>query len=165
MIRDLHTTIAAGRDVAELLVLAVLLHVQGSHAFLHDTGAPADLRGHAAMLGWQAAGNHGAPEMLGMAAFGSANGLLATGEFDLAQAVLDSVTVPTTTGQAEHLEGSRAVRRTMGLCFVLCRSARPARGGDPGCRRFAGAGVGVVSARSLGPTKSVRSSQVWLPDP
>ena len=39
LIRDLHTTITAGRDVAELLVLAVLLHVQGSHAFLHDVVA------------------------------------------------------------------------------------------------------------------------------
>ncbi len=46
--------------------------------------------------------------------------------------------------------GSRAVRRNVGLCFVSCRSARPARGGDPGCRWFAGAGAGVVSAGSVG---------------
>jgi transcriptional regulator with XRE-family HTH domain len=36
LIRDLHTTMAAGRDVGELLGVAVMLHVQGSHAFLHD---------------------------------------------------------------------------------------------------------------------------------
>ena len=127
LVRDLHTTIAARRDVTELLVLAVLLHVQGTHAFLHDTGAPADLRGHAAMLGWQAAGHHGAPEMLGMAAFGSANGLLATGELDLAHAVLDSVTVPTTTGRAEQLEGMLALSRSL----VAAADRRPGDVGAP----------------------------------
>jgi len=127
LVRDLHTTIAARRDVTELLVLAVLLHVQGTHAFLHDTGAPADLRGHAAMLGWQAAGHHGAPEMLGMAAFGAANGLLATGELDLAHAVLDSVTVPTTTGRAEQLEGMLALSRSL----VAAADRRPGDVGAP----------------------------------
>jgi transcriptional regulator with XRE-family HTH domain len=127
LVRDLHTTIAAGRDVAELLVLAVLLHVQGSHAFLHDVGAPADLRGHAAMLGRQAAWEHGEPDMLGMAAFGSANGLLAAGELDLAQAMLDSVTVPTTTGRAEQLEGMLALSRSL----VAAADRRPGDVGAP----------------------------------
>ncbi|MDQ3987875.1 MAG: helix-turn-helix domain-containing protein [Actinomycetota bacterium] len=129
LVRDLHTTIATGREVAELLGLAVLLHVQGSHAFLHDVGAPADLRGHAALLGRQAAESNGDPDMLGMAAFGSANGLLAAGEFDLAQAVLDSVRVPTATGQAEQLEGMLGAVPVAG-----------GRGGPPacGCRRPTG---------------------------
>ncbi|MGH3978900.1 MAG: helix-turn-helix domain-containing protein, partial [Pseudonocardiaceae bacterium] len=70
LVRDLHTSLAAGRDVAELLVLAVLLHVQGSHAFLHDVGAPADLRWHAAMLGRQAAREHGGPDMPGRVRLG-----------------------------------------------------------------------------------------------
>ncbi|MBV9013197.1 MAG: helix-turn-helix transcriptional regulator [Pseudonocardiales bacterium] len=39
LIRDLHTTLAVGRDVEELFAVAVMLHVQGSHAFLHDAGA------------------------------------------------------------------------------------------------------------------------------
>ncbi|MGH4019951.1 MAG: helix-turn-helix domain-containing protein, partial [Pseudonocardiaceae bacterium] len=121
LVRDLHTSLAVGRDVAELLVLAVLLHVQGSHAFLYDVGAPADLRWHAAMLGRQAAREHGGPDMLGLAAFGSANGLLAAMELDLAQAVLDSVTVPTTTGQAEQLEGMLALSHSL----VAAADSRP----------------------------------------
>ena len=44
LIRDLHTTMAAGRDVAELLDLAVLLHTQGSVSWLRVAGASVDLR-------------------------------------------------------------------------------------------------------------------------
>ncbi|MGH3978541.1 MAG: helix-turn-helix domain-containing protein [Pseudonocardiaceae bacterium] len=127
LIRDLHTTIAAGRDVAELLALAVLLHVQGSHRWLNAVGAPIDLRGHAAMLGRQAAREHGGPDMLGLAAFGSANGLLAATEFDLAQAELNSVTVPTTTGQAEQLEGMLALSHSL----VAAADSRPGDVGAP----------------------------------
>jgi transcriptional regulator with XRE-family HTH domain len=151
LVRDLHTTIAARRDVTELLVLAVLLHVQGTHAFLHDTGAPADLRGHAAMLGWQAAGHHGAPEMLGMAAFGAANGLLATGELDLAHAVLDSVTVPTTTGRAEQLEGMLALSRSL----VAAADRRPGDVGAPlehAAELAVRTGVGRAYGLGFGPT-------------
>jgi transcriptional regulator with XRE-family HTH domain len=127
LVRDLHTSLAAGHDVAELLVLAVLLHVQGSHAFLHDVGASADLRGHAAMLGRQAAREHGAADMLGMTAFGSANGLLAAGEFDLAHAVLDSVTVPTTSNGGMQLEGMLALSRSL----VAAADGRPGDMGAP----------------------------------
>jgi hypothetical protein len=48
-----------------------------------------------------------------MAAFGAANGLLAAGEFDMAQAELDSVTVPTTTEEAEQLDGMLALSRSL----------------------------------------------------
>jgi transcriptional regulator with XRE-family HTH domain len=113
LIRDLHTSMAAGRDMSELLALAVLLHVQGSHAFLHDAGASPDLCWQAATLARQAAREHGAPDALGLAAFGAANGLLAAGEFDMAQAELDSVVVPTTTEAAEQLEGMLALSRSL----------------------------------------------------
>lgn len=59
LIRDLHTTLAAGRDVGELLGVVVMLHVQGSHAFLHDAGAHPDLCWQAAVLARQAAREHG----------------------------------------------------------------------------------------------------------
>ncbi|MDQ3989189.1 MAG: helix-turn-helix domain-containing protein [Actinomycetota bacterium] len=151
LVRDLHASIAAGRDVAELLVLAVLLHVQGSHAFLHDVGAPADLRSDAALLGRHAAREHGAPDMLGMAAFGSANGLLATGELDLAHAVLDSVTVPTTTSQAEQLEGMLALSRSL----VAAADRRPGDVGVPleyAAELAARTGEGHAYGLGFGPT-------------
>jgi transcriptional regulator with XRE-family HTH domain len=44
LIRNVHTTMAAGRDVGELFPVVVMLHVQGSHAFLHDAGAPPEVR-------------------------------------------------------------------------------------------------------------------------
>jgi hypothetical protein len=44
LIQDLHTSIAAGRDVAELLELATLLHTPGDHRMVADrwrAGGPA----------------------------------------------------------------------------------------------------------------------------
>jgi transcriptional regulator with XRE-family HTH domain len=113
LIRDLHTSMAAGREKGELLALTVLLHVQGTQAFLHSAGASPDLCWQAATLARQAAREHGGADVLGLAAFGAANELLATGEFDIAQAELDSVVVPTTTGIAEQLDGMLALSRSL----------------------------------------------------
>jgi transcriptional regulator with XRE-family HTH domain len=113
LVRDLHTSMAAGRDVGELLAMAVLLHVQGSHPFLGVMGAPTDLCWQAALLARRCAREHGGAEVIGLAAFGAANGLLAVGEFGAAQAELDSVTVPTTTGEAEQLDGMLALSRSL----------------------------------------------------
>jgi transcriptional regulator with XRE-family HTH domain len=113
LIRDLHTSVGAGRDVRELLAMGVLLHVQGSHAFLGDLGASGDLRWQTATLARQFAQEHGGAEALGLATFGAANGLLAAGELDEALAELDSVTVPTTTDTAEQLDGMLALSRSL----------------------------------------------------
>jgi hypothetical protein len=96
-----------------LLALVVLLHVQGTQAFLHSAGASPDLCGLPATLARQAAREHGGADVLGLAAFGAANGLLAAGEFDMAQAELDSVVVPTTTEIAEQLDGMLALSRSL----------------------------------------------------
>lgn len=61
LIKDLHTSIAAGRDVAELLDLAVLLHTQGTGAWLRVVGGPLDLRRDAARLARQAARDRDTP--------------------------------------------------------------------------------------------------------
>jgi len=45
LIADLYTSIATGRDTAELLPLAVLLYVQVINMWLKDAGAPVDLLG------------------------------------------------------------------------------------------------------------------------
>lgn len=123
LIRDLHSSIAAGHDVRELLELAVLLHVQGSHAYLADMGAPTDLRWQTAALALSAARELDEAPFLGLASFGAANGLLAAGEFGEARAVLDSAVVPTTTPEAEQLDGMLALSRSL-------VAAADRRGGD-----------------------------------
>jgi hypothetical protein len=55
LIRDLHTSIAAGRDVAELLGLAIQRHTQVTVGWLRVVGAPQDLRWEAAVLARNAA--------------------------------------------------------------------------------------------------------------
>lgn len=59
LIRDLHASIAAGRDVAELLGLSAWLHTQATVPWLSLSAAPVDLRGQAVMLARQAAHERG----------------------------------------------------------------------------------------------------------
>lgn len=91
LIRDLHTSIEAGRNDGELLRLAVLLHHGGTGAFLHGVGAPADLCWSAHRLAGEVAELLDEPVSLGVTAFDQANGLLSWGSFDLAERALCSV--------------------------------------------------------------------------
>jgi transcriptional regulator with XRE-family HTH domain len=86
LIRDLHTSIAAGRDVARLLELAVLLHAGATTGWLRVAGAPLDLRERAAQLAHQVAQHRDTPTALGLATWGGLHIMLSAGEFDLAQA-------------------------------------------------------------------------------
>ncbi|MGH3569050.1 MAG: helix-turn-helix domain-containing protein [Pseudonocardia sp.] len=95
LIRDLHTSIAAGRDDAALLRLATVLHPQGTQAYLHGVGAPVDLCWSAARLAGDAAETLDESVSLGIAGFGQANGLLSWGSFDLARQVLRRSDPPT----------------------------------------------------------------------
>jgi transcriptional regulator with XRE-family HTH domain len=113
LIRDVHTSIAAGRDVAELLNLTVLLHTQGTSAWLRVVGAPLDLRSQAATLAQQAARDRDAPSAMGIATVGSVGVMLTAGAFDLAQAALDSVTVPTNSPEATQLAGMLALSESL----------------------------------------------------
>lgn len=61
LIRDLHTSIAAGRDVPRLLELAVLLHSHATLGWLRVVGASLDLRGQAAELARRAAQERNTP--------------------------------------------------------------------------------------------------------
>ena len=65
LIVDLHSSIAAGRDVAELLDLAVLLHTAATLGWLRIAGAPLDLRAKAATLARQAAAHRETRETRG----------------------------------------------------------------------------------------------------
>jgi transcriptional regulator with XRE-family HTH domain len=122
LIRDLHTSIAAGRDVAELLDLAVLLHAGATVGWLRVAGAGLDLRSQASLLALRAAQDRDTPTALGLATWGGVYVLVSQGEFDLAQAELDAVTVPTNTPESIQLAGTLA----------LCRSVVASAGSQPG---------------------------------
>ncbi|MGH3984197.1 MAG: helix-turn-helix domain-containing protein [Pseudonocardiaceae bacterium] len=111
LIHDLHTSMAAGRDVAELHELAALLHTQATIGWLRTAGASVDLREQAALLARQSAEERDTPTTLGLAAAGAVRVMLSTGAFDLAQAELDSVTVPTTTLDMMQLAGMLTLYR------------------------------------------------------
>lgn len=125
LIRNLHTTLAARRDVAEVLDLAVLLHVQATIGWLRTAGASVDLREQAALLARRAAEERDTPTVRGLAAAGSVRVMLSTGAFDLAQAELDSVTVPTASSEAMQLAGTLSLYRAE----VAAADSRP---GDVG---------------------------------
>jgi hypothetical protein len=111
VIRDLHASIAAGRDVAQLLDLAVLLHTQGTIGWLRTAGASVDLREQAALLARRAAEERDTPTAWGLAVAAAVRVMLSSGAFDLAQTELDSVTVPTATQETMQLAGMLALYR------------------------------------------------------
>ena len=111
LIGDLHTTLAAGREVAKLLDLAVLLHTQATIGWLRTAGASVDLREQAAFLARRVAEDRDTPAVMGLAAAGTARVMLSSGAFDLAQAELDAVTVPTTSLESTQLAGMLALYR------------------------------------------------------
>ena len=113
LIRDLHTSIMAGRDVAELLELAVLVYAQTTRGFLYVVGAPLDLRWEAATLAQRAAEDRDEVTMLGVSAWGAVNEMVAAGAFDLAQGELDSVRVPTTSPESTQLAGMLALSQSL----------------------------------------------------
>ncbi len=121
LVRDVHASIAAGRDVAELLDLAVLLHTQGTVAWLRTVGAPLDLASQAAMMAARAAQERDNATALGLATASTARVMIMMGAFDLAQHELDSVTIPTTTPEEMQLAGFRALRQSV----VAAADSRP----------------------------------------
>lgn len=132
----MHTSIAAGRDVAELLDLTVLLHTLGTSMWLGVVGGPLDLREQAVTLAQQAARDRDTPITRGIATWSSVNVMLTAGAVDLAQAALDSVTVPTSSPETTQLAGMLALseslmaaadKRTGDAQAVLEHATEPAR--------------------------------------
>jgi transcriptional regulator with XRE-family HTH domain len=113
LIRDLHSSVVAGRDVAELLPLVTLLHTQATVPWLRLAGAPLDLCSQAILLARQAAQDHNTPAPMGLVAASASRVMLAAGAFDLAQARLDAVSVPTDTSNSMQLAGLVALRRSL----------------------------------------------------
>jgi transcriptional regulator with XRE-family HTH domain len=105
LIRDLHATLNAGHDVRELLRLIVLVHVQGTQAWLGDIGASMDLAWQAASLAQQAAQRLEEPLYGAVTAFGTAFGLLGAGGFDVAARTLTTADPGTATTEAMQVSG------------------------------------------------------------
>jgi hypothetical protein len=122
LIRDVHTSLAVGRDVAELLDLAVLLHGQNANHWLRETGAPLDLRWqNDVMLARQFAEDRDTPAALGLATHGAMSVMLTAGVFDLAEAELAAIDAPTTP-ESTQLAGMLALSHSL----VAAVDSRPA---------------------------------------
>lgn len=108
LIRDLHTTVTAATtrdDRDAVLPLAVFTHVQVTSMWLYDAGAPVDLQHEVASLARRLAQEHGERHTLGMAALASIDRPMSSGQYDLAQAELDSLTLPATTRDTASVVG------------------------------------------------------------
>jgi DNA-binding Xre family transcriptional regulator len=122
VIRDLHTSIAAGRDVAELLELAVLLHSNATVGWLRVVAPDkVELREMAAELALRAAERRDTPEARGLAVWGGLYVMVTAGAADLAWAELDSLSVPTRTPEGMQLAGTLALCRS----FLAAVDSRP----------------------------------------
>ncbi|WP_084210708.1 helix-turn-helix domain-containing protein [Pseudonocardia acaciae] len=105
LIRDLHTTLDAGRDVRELLRLVPLVHVQGTQAWLGDIGASMDLAWQASSLAQRATDRLEEPLYGAVSAFGTAFGLIGAGAFDIAAQTLTAADPGTGTPEAMQVSG------------------------------------------------------------
>jgi transcriptional regulator with XRE-family HTH domain len=123
LIRDLHTTLAAGRDLDVLLPLAVLLHVHVTSMWLVQAAAPDELRRQVGFLALGLAREYHDTAWLAVAAYGLALTLVESGAFTLAQVILDNTTLPPIT------------RETAGVVSAMLSTPRgmlvATRGGNP----------------------------------
>jgi transcriptional regulator with XRE-family HTH domain len=105
LIRNLHTTLATGTDHAELLELAVYLHVHVTRLWLSRAGAPTDLTRRAMFFARRLAQERNEITVLAVAEFGVADALLAGGALELGRAKLESITLPPMTAATAGLVG------------------------------------------------------------
>ncbi|MGZ3141707.1 helix-turn-helix domain-containing protein [Lentzea chajnantorensis] len=113
LVRDLHTTVQAGRDVEPVLRLLALTHVQGTQAWLTDIGANLDLGWQAVLLAQQAAARTDDPLSHAVSAFGTAFGLMGAGAFDLAAQALAVPGLGTGTKEAAEATGMIALTASL----------------------------------------------------
>jgi transcriptional regulator with XRE-family HTH domain len=118
LIADLHTTLDQGSDHAELIALAVYLHVHITRMWLVSAGAPADLHRRVVFLARTLARQDGRPTTLGMAAHGVVGVLLRGGAFEPAQAELDSLSPPLVTRDTAGLQCSLLASRALAALLL-----------------------------------------------
>ncbi len=117
LVRDLHTTLATDTDHAELLELAVYLHVHVTRPWLGHAVAPADLQRRVVFLARRLAQERDEVTTLGMAGFAVAGRLLTGGALELGRAELNSLTLPPVTADTAGLVC--ALTTTHALAAVL----------------------------------------------
>ncbi|MGH3887898.1 MAG: helix-turn-helix domain-containing protein [Pseudonocardiaceae bacterium] len=121
LIRDLHTSIAVGREVAQLLDLAVVLHAGATTGWLRVAGAPIETRVLAAALALRAADDRDTPEARGLALWGGLHVMVAAGAVDLARTELAAVSVATSSSESMQLAGMLALSHS----FIAAVDSRP----------------------------------------
>lgn len=126
LIRDLHTSLAEGREQPEVLALLALTHIQGTQAWLAVVGAPIDLSWHAVTLARQAAERLGEPIALGISGYGAALALLGGGALDLASRTLTEINLPTADTVGLQLAGSVALVSSLVAAAQQDQSGRAA---------------------------------------
>ncbi len=105
LIRTLHTTLATGTDHAELLELAVYLHVHVTRQWLVHSAAPTDLIRRTVFLAQRLAQLREEITTLAVAEFAVVDVLLAGGALELGRAKLDALTLPPATAATAGLVG------------------------------------------------------------
>lgn len=151
LMRDLHSSIAAGRDTAELLDLAVLLHSHVTTGLLRVSGVPLDLRVQAALLARRAAQELDTPAALGLATWGALHVMITAGTFDLALAELDAVPVQTNNSESMQLAGMLALSRSL-LAAVDSRPGEVAAPFEHAVELAERTGEGKAYGMRFGPT-------------
>jgi transcriptional regulator with XRE-family HTH domain len=116
-IHNLHTTLATGTDHAELLDLAVYLHIHVTRLWLMAAGAPVDLIRRTVFLTRRLAQERDEATTLAAAMFVVADALWHAGAFPLGRAELDSIILPSTTADTAGVVGNVTV--THALAAVL----------------------------------------------
>ncbi|MEO7194674.1 MAG: hypothetical protein ABIZ05_07600 [Pseudonocardiaceae bacterium] len=103
LIRNLHTILDTGTDHADLLELAVYLHVHVTRQWLVHAAAPTDLVRQTVFLARRLAQERDEVTTLAVAEFAVADVLLAGGALELGRAKLDSLTLPPITAATAGL--------------------------------------------------------------
>jgi hypothetical protein len=153
LIRDLHTTLAAGRDLDMLLPLGVLLHVHVTRIWLNLAEAPTDLRRQAMFLARDVAREHNDPMSLASAAFALAETLTVDGAFDLANIVLDEIPLPPVTVETAGLVcATLAAPRALLVAAKGGDSVAPLREATEIAERFGEVGEADPLGYGFGPT-------------
>jgi len=103
LISNLHTTLDTGAEHAELIDLAVRLHVQVTRRWLAYAGAQTHLQRRAVFLARRLARERDDVTTLAVANYGVVDVLLAGGAFRRGRAVLESTTLPPVTADTARL--------------------------------------------------------------
>lgn len=113
LIRDLHTTLATGRDTAAVQRLIVITHTHLTHMWLRDAGASTDLRRQSTALARTAAANLGDPVGIATAECGTAHSLVGSGMFHLAHRKLVDLPLPALTPTTQGVVGTLLLTTSM----------------------------------------------------